>query len=148
MWDTELWLWTQKECSSYSTEVQYLNHYFIIIQYYNIIQYVNITMGTMNVISGLKLLRICYVDRDWETSSSLSEWVSEWILFNANSVIFQLYHVENKLIFNKVCFVLDQHTELDFYNVCSLKQQSTDRHVGPFGHIILIPRQPVFDLSP
>jgi hypothetical protein len=26
--------------------------------------------------------------------------VSEWLLFNANSAIFQLYHGENKLIFN------------------------------------------------
>jgi len=30
-----------------------------------------------------------------------------------------------------VCFVLDQHTELDFYRSISLKQQSTDRHVTP-----------------
>jgi hypothetical protein len=30
----------------------------------------------------------------------------------------------------------------------SLKQQFTDRHVAPFGHIILIPSQPVFALSP
>jgi hypothetical protein len=26
-------------------------------------------------------------------------WVSEWMLFNANSAIFQLYHGDNKLIF-------------------------------------------------
>ena len=30
------------------------------------------------------------------------EWVSEWLLFNANSAIFQLYHGENKLIFNEM----------------------------------------------
>ena len=29
----------------------------------------------------------------------VSEWVSDWLLFNANSAIFQLYHGENKLIF-------------------------------------------------
>ncbi len=28
--------------------------------------------------------------------------MSEWLLFNANSAIFQLYHVENKLIFNEM----------------------------------------------
>jgi hypothetical protein len=28
--------------------------------------------------------------------------VSEWLLFNGNSSIFQLYHGENKLIFNEV----------------------------------------------
>ena len=28
--------------------------------------------------------------------------VSEWFLFNANSAIFQLYHGENKLIFNEM----------------------------------------------
>jgi hypothetical protein len=30
------------------------------------------------------------------------EWVSEWLLFNANSAMFQLYHGENKLTFNKM----------------------------------------------
>ena len=47
-----------------------------------------------------------------------------------------------------VRFVLDQHAELDFYSASSLKQQSTDRHVALLGHIILIPSQPVFALSP
>jgi hypothetical protein len=28
--------------------------------------------------------------------------VSEWLLVNANSAIFQLYHGENKLIFNEM----------------------------------------------
>jgi hypothetical protein len=28
--------------------------------------------------------------------------VSEWLLFNTNSAIFQLYHGENKLIFNEM----------------------------------------------
>jgi hypothetical protein len=28
--------------------------------------------------------------------------VNEWLLFNANSAIFQLYHGENKLIFNEM----------------------------------------------
>jgi len=37
---------------------------------------------------------------------------------------------------------------LDFYNASSLKQQSLGRHVGPFGHIMPIPSQPVFALTP
>ena len=40
--------------------------------------------------------------------------MSEWLLFNANSAIFQLYRDENKLIINEIHFVLDQHAELDF----------------------------------
>ena len=39
--------------------------------------------------------------------------VSEWLLFSANSAIFQLYNGENKFIFNEmmmgVPFVLEQH---------------------------------------
>ena len=31
----------------------------------------------------------------------IKEWVSEWLLFNANSTIFKLYHGEDKLIFNE-----------------------------------------------
>ena len=53
--------------------------------------------------------------------------MSEWLLFNANSAIFQLYHGKNKLIFqwdDEVRFVLDQHAELDFYSASSQKQQS------------------------
>ena len=50
--------------------------------------------------------------------------------------------------FQTICTLLDQHTELDFYSASSLKQQSVGRHVVPLGHIILIPSQPVFVLSP
>ena len=34
--------------------------------------------------------------------SPSSEWVSEWVLINVNSPFFQLYHGENKLIFNEM----------------------------------------------
>ena len=68
----------------------------------------------------------------------------EW-LFSANSTIFQLYHGENKLIFNEMMM---RSAELDLYSASSLKQQSMGRHVAPPGHIILISSQPVFALSP
>jgi len=48
---------------------------------------------------------------------------------------------------DKIGFVLDQHTELDFHSASSLKQQSADRHVAPLGHIILIPSQQDFAFS-
>jgi hypothetical protein len=32
----------------------------------------------------------------------MSEWVSEWLLFNTNWAIYQVYHDENKLIFNEM----------------------------------------------
>ena len=38
--------------------------------------------------------------------------------------------------------------EVGFYRAISLQQQSSDRHVAPPRHIILIPSQPVFALSP
>ena len=50
-------------------------------------------------------------------------------------------HGENKLHFDEMIgfrFVLDQHTELDFYSASSLKQQSAGRYVAPLGHIIMI----------
>ena len=81
----------------------------------------------------------------------MSKWVSEWLLFNANSAIFQLYYGEQvnfQCDDDEVRFVLDQHAELDFYSDNSLKQQSVGRHVAPLEHIILIPSQPVFVLSP
>ena len=49
---------------------------------------------------------------------------------------------------DEIRFVLEQHPELDIDSASSLKQQSAGRHVAPLGHIILIPSQPVFALSP
>ena len=50
----------------------------------------------------------------------MNECASEWLLFNANSAIFLLYHGGNDD--DEVRFVVDQHAELDFYSASSLKQ--------------------------
>jgi len=82
------------------------------------------------------------------------EWVSEWVIdvsrqFSNRSAISWREQVNFQWDDDdEVRFVLDQHAELDFYSASSLKQQSEGRHVAPFGHIILIPSQPVFALSP
>ena len=65
------------------------------------------------------------------------KWVIEWLSFNAKWTIFQLYHGENKLLFDEMT-ILDQHAELDFYSASSLKQQSAGRYVAPLRHTILI----------
>ena len=73
----------------------------------------------------------------------------EWLLLN--SAILQLYHGERTSWFSMrwwwgllctrvFCWI--------FIVLGSLKQQSVDKHVAPLGHIILIPSQPVFALSP
>jgi hypothetical protein len=79
--------------------------------------------------------------------------VSEWVI-NANSAIYSLSWREQVNIQwddddDEVRFVLDQHDELGFILLPHLNNwQSAGRHVAPLGHIILIPSQPVFDLSP
>ena len=70
------------------------------------------------------------------------------MLFDANSAILQIYHGENKLIFNEMVMRFALYAELDFYSTSSLKQQFAGRHVVPIGHIIQIPSQPVLALSP
>ena len=64
---------------------------------------------------------------------------------------FQLHHGENKLIINEMIMrsACTRSTRLVgfLYNVSSLKQQFVC-NVAPFGHIILIPSQPVFAFSP
>jgi len=47
-----------------------------------------------------------------------------------------------------VRFVLDQQALLNFYTDFSLNQESVGRNVCPLRHIILIPIQPVFFLTP
>jgi len=72
------------------------------------------------------------------------------MVFNANSPIFQLYHYENKLIFNEMMMrsALYQTNMLSWIFIVLATQQSTDRHVASLRHIILIPSKTVFDLSP
>jgi len=71
-----------------------------------------------------------------ESRKLIKRRVSEWLLFNANSAILQLYHGYNKLIFNemmmRICIVL----------------ANWNNSPRALGHIILIPNQPVFVLSP
>jgi hypothetical protein len=65
-------------------------------------------------------------------------WVSGCCLKSSKQIC--LYHGGNKLFSLRWCALCTK----------SLlgKQQSTDIHVTPFGHIILILRQPIFALSP
>ena len=84
---------------------------------------------------------------------SMSVGVSGQLLFNAKWGISHLYHGEIKLhcdetlIMKSVCKI-DGHAYLDFYSASSLEQQSAGKHVSPLGHIILIPNQSVFILTP
>jgi len=81
-----------------------------------------------------------------------NQWVNEWEIvvlhqFSNFSAISRREQVNFQWNDDEVRFVLVQHAELDFYSASSLKQ-SMGRHVAPLGHIILIPSQPVFALSP
>jgi len=80
----------------------------------------------------MEILWVIVVYRQFSNSSAMSWW---------KQVNFQWDDDE-------VCLVLDQHAELDFHSASSLKQKSADRRVAPLGHIIVIPSQPVFVLSP
>jgi hypothetical protein len=78
-------------------------------------------------------------------------YASEWLLFNTNSAIFQLYQDENKLIFNEMMM----RSALYYINMCSCifsdssqKKEYEDRHVAPLWQIILILSQPVFAFYP
>jgi hypothetical protein len=79
----------------------------------------------------------------------MSEWV---IVVKCQLINFSAISCKKQVNFqwedDEVRFVLDQHAELDFYSASSLKQQSAGRHVAPLRHIILIPSQPVFALTP
>ena len=55
-------------------------------------------------LNGLDIEDFCFiVDNKYFVSRRKNIWrVSEWLLFNANSAIFQLYHGQNKLISNEM----------------------------------------------
>jgi hypothetical protein len=79
------------------------------------------------------------------------DWLSEWLLFNANLAIYQLYHGENKLIFNVMVMKSPCTRSTRLVGFCILlahwNNSPWDKHVIPLGHIILIPSQQVFALS-
>ena len=67
-------------------------------------------------------------------------------MFNYETGIFQLYHVENMLQsyhHDDVRYIQDQHAYVGFVSASSLKQQSTGWDIAPRGHIILIPSQQI-----
>jgi hypothetical protein len=97
----------------------------------------------IDIIETLGSIACCHI---WLTTI-----VSDWLLFNGNSAIFSMSwwkQVNFQWDDDEVRLVLDQHAELDFNSASSLKQQSVDRYFAPLGHIILIPSQPVFVLTP
>jgi hypothetical protein len=86
-------------------------------------------------------------------SVSSFDWLGEWVIvvycqFSNSSAILWREQVNYQWYDDEVRFVLDQHAELDLYSGSSLKKQSAGKNVTPFGHIILIPSQPIFALSP
>jgi hypothetical protein len=71
------------------------------------------------------------------------------LVFNANSGIIQPYHGKNKLIFNEMLMrsAFHKNNTISWIFIV-LKQQFVGRYVAPLEHIILIPNQPIFALSP
>ena len=123
----------------------------------------NIDIDTRHVVKRVYMVPIFFFFLIWQQSKSAiliyctydGEEViimSEWLLFNAKISNFSAISWREQVNFqwddDGVHFVLDQHAWLDFYSASSFKQQSADRHVASLGHIILIPIQPVFALSP
>ena len=82
----------------------------------------------------------------------MSEWV-KWVIVAYRQLSnFSAISCREQVNFqwddDEVRFVLDQNAELDFYSASSLKQQSVDGHAAPSEHIILIPSETVFALTP
>ena len=80
------------------------------------------------------------------------ELVSEWMLFNANWTIFQLFHGENDFIFNELMMrsTLYQTNTLSWIFIVLAHWNNSPRidMLPQFRYIISILSQPVFPLSP
>jgi len=77
-----------------------------------------------------------------------SKWVSDCCLTPSEQYFSYNMARTSYIRWDDVRFALDQQTQLAFYSASSHKQQPASRHVIPLGHIILIPSQPVFALTP
>jgi hypothetical protein len=69
-----------------------------------------------------------------------------WLVFNSEQFFSHIMARTSYIQWNNddVYFVIDKYALLDPYSVRSLKQQSAGRYITAFGHIIVIPSQPVF----
>ena len=79
--------------------------------------------------------------------------MSEWLLFNANSAIFQLYHDEKKFIFIEMMTMSDLYltnTLSWIFIVLAHWNNSPGIDMSPHSSTLYIPipNQPVFVLSP
>jgi hypothetical protein len=68
--------------------------------HYQKFSYITIFLKSNDVTESRDIYIICEISYQIHTHNHVI--VSKWLLFNANSVIFQLYHGENKLIFNEM----------------------------------------------
>ena len=70
--------------------------YWVLIQYFFLFYEICIFLtGYIDFIYNLLMIKPVLCDH------LLEHWVSEWLLFNTNSAIFQLYHGENKLFLDE-----------------------------------------------
>ena len=85
--------------------------------------------------------------RKWLLFKQCENSVREWLFFNLKCEIFRLHQDAIKLLFNQMIImsVLYQINTLSYdFMVLVHWNKSTGRHVAPFRHIILIPRQTIF----
>jgi len=69
------------------------------IRYQEKVHFTVIVIHIRHIVLHLLLLK---TTRELFYIAKWMEWVIEWLLFNANSAIFQLYHGEDKFIFNEM----------------------------------------------
>jgi hypothetical protein len=71
-------------------------------------------------------------------------------MFTTMNREFQLYHTENKLIFDEMIMVRTFYfsNTLNMDSANSLKQQSAGRYFSPFRHIFPTQNQPVLVFAP
>jgi hypothetical protein len=86
--------------------------------------------------------------RSWNKHSTYSEWVNVCVLLNAKLAIIPLiYHSENKIKHRYSLYT--KLKRLVVFLWCQLTETTVHgRYAASLGHIILIPSQSVFDLSP
>ena len=123
----------------------------------NFNRFYNCSIGVENTTLCYPIIIIYYCQINWRITAITSEMnmcmhcqfhvgVSEWCCLTPP--ISWREQISFQLDDDDVHFVLDQHAVLYFHSASSLKQQSAGRNVTPFGHIILIPSQPIVALSP
>ena len=137
-----LWFW------QYTYQLRALRHFYhtVVLSVYlrvtcttSLLTYCGFVSISTSYVHNVTFNILWYRDMKYLRCKWVSEWVIEYMLFNAQWTVLSATSWWEPVAFrwivdDDVRFVLDQHMKMDLYSTSSLKEQSEGRYCALIGH--------------